>query len=78
MKFGFLKREEVENDRRKTKLVCTDKSKVFIEKGKKLQHQFASELAVGLSDEDLIIFEKCMNKFESNINRIKKDGIKDA
>ena len=27
-----VKREEVENDRRKTKLVCTDKSKVFIEK----------------------------------------------
>ncbi len=78
MKFGFLKREEVENDRRKTKLVCTDKSKVFIEKGKKLQYQFASELAVGLSEEDLIIFEKCMNKFESNINRIKKEGIKDA
>lgn len=78
VKFGFLKREEVENDRRKTKLVCTDKSKVFIEKGKKLQYQFASELAVGLSEEDLIIFEKCMNKFESNINRIKKEGIKDV
>ena len=41
-----------------------------------MQHQFASELAVGLSEEDLMIFEKCMNKFESNINRIKMRELK--
>ena len=75
VKFGFLKREEVENDRRKTKLVCTDKSKVFIEKGKKL-NLFSELIKIDYIKEP--DNEKCMNKFESNINRIKKEGIKDV
>ena len=41
---GYLERKAVEGDRRKTRLICTDKAQSIIERGKALQASFFRQL----------------------------------
>ena len=77
VKYGYLVREDVEGDRRKYRLICTEKTKNVIEKGKKLQEKFAFAITKGLSDEDIKQFQSCLNIFEKNIEQIKKNGLEE-
>ncbi len=58
---GYIERQSVEGDRRKVRLVCTDKAKPIIADGKQVQKQFFEALFEGLSEQDLTNFK---NYFE--------------
>ena len=48
---GYLERKPVENDRRKTELVCTKKAETVIERGRRIQQQFTADLFAGIDEE---------------------------
>ena len=47
---GYLHREPVPGDRRKTRLLCTKQAQPIIDKGRALQAQFAARLLSGMSE----------------------------
>lgn len=69
---GLLQRKELPDDRRKTQLICTEKAAPIIEKGRKLQLQFAEELFSGIDDGTREVFLNTMNQIEENIDTILK------
>lgn len=73
---GYLLRQGVPGDRRKTMLLCTKKAAPIIAQGRVLQHSFAEQLASGLSEEDLAHFRRCIAVFDRNIERIRTETCK--
>ena len=73
---GFLQRQPVPGDRRKTALVLTEKAAPVIEQGRRLQKSFADRLIDGLSEEDLAHFRRCVAAFERNIERVRTENPK--
>ena len=73
---GFLQRQPVPGDRRKTALVLTEKAAPVIEQGRRLQRSFADRLTEGLRAEDLAHFRRCVAAFERNIERIRTENPK--
>ena len=73
---GYLLRQGVPGDRRKTMLLCTEKAAPIIAQGRVLQHLFAEQLASGLSEEDLAHFRRCIAVFDRNIERIRTETCK--
>lgn len=73
---GFLLRQSVPGDRRKTALVLTEKAESVVERGRGLQKAFADRLIDGLSEEDLAHFRRCVAAFDSNIERIRTENSK--
>ncbi len=72
---GLLLRQSYPGDRRKTQLVCTEKASAIIEQGRELQKCFARELLIGLSEEDIKVFHKCLTVLGENAEEIRKNGI---
>lgn len=72
---GLLLRRNDPSDRRKTQLVCTERASDIIEKGRELQKFFAQKLLVGLSEEDIKVFHKCLAMLNDNIEDIRKSGV---
>ncbi len=67
---GYLTRETVEGDRRKTKLLCTEKSKPIIEKGRVLQAEFF-ELFFKNTDEKMRkVFFETVEMMNRNLDEI--------
>ena len=73
---GFLQRQPVPGDRRKTALVLTAQAQPIVAEGRELQRAFADRLAEGLSAEDLAHFRRCVAAFERNIERIRTENPK--
>ena len=73
---GYLLRQGVPGDRRKTMLLCTEKAAPIIAQGRVLQHSFAEQLASGLSEEDLEHFRRCITVVDRNIERIRTETCK--
>ena len=73
---GFLLRQSVPGDRRKTALVLTEKTESVVERGRGLQKAFADRLIDGLSEEDLAHFRRCVAAFDRNIERIRTENSK--
>ena len=73
---GFLLRQSVPGDRRKTALVLTEKAESVVERGRGLQKAFADRLIDGLSEEDLAHFRRCVSAFDRNIERIRTENSK--
>ena len=73
---GYLLRQPVPGDRRKTALVLTEKAAPVIEQGRRLQRAFADRLAEGLSAEDLAHFRRCVAIFDRNIEQIRAEKSK--
>lgn len=70
---GYLERQAVKNDRRKIKLVCTEKAKPIIEFGKQLQADYIKRICEGITDEEINEFLIVLHKIENNMNEIMKD-----
>ena len=68
---GLIERREVPGDRRKTRLVCTEKATEIIVKGHKLQRTFAKKLTEGISKEALKVFHDCLATLGKNIDEIR-------
>ena len=73
---GYLLRQPVPGDRRKTALVLTAQAQPIVAEGRELQRAFADRLAEGLSAEDLAHFRRCVAIFDRNIERIRTDNPK--
>ena len=73
---GYLLRQPVPGDRRKTALVLTEKAEPVVVRGRRLQKAFADRLTEGLSAEDLAHFRRCVAAFERNIERIRTENPK--
>ncbi len=66
---GYLQRLAVEGDRRKVRLVCTDKAQPIVERGRALQREFFSSLIEGLSEQELDCFKHCFQVISDNADR---------
>lgn len=66
---GLLERKAVPGDRRKLRLVPTEKAAPIIAQGKAMQESFAQTLAQGLSEDELSVFARCMETISQNLER---------
>ena len=69
---GYLKREKCTGDRRKTRLVCTQKAWPVVERGRRLQEDFNGELFKNVDDRLKVDFFRVLNIMENNLKEIKK------
>lgn len=67
---GYLLRKQVEGDRRKTGLICTDKAKPIIERGRKLQKAFTERMFLNIDDDLRKAFSEATYIIEKNLNEI--------
>ena len=74
VKEGYLKREAIEGDRRKTKLVCTIKAQPVIREGQQLQQEFVDHLFDNITQKEKEIFIKVMKTMDKNLDDILKGG----
>ena len=74
VKEGYLRREAIEGDRRKTKLICTQKAHPVIKEGQKLQQEFVDKLFKNTTKEDKEIFIHVMKTMDKNLDNILKGG----
>lgn len=72
---GYLERSSVEEDRRKVKLVCTEKAQPIIEQGRKIQSAFFAAIRDGLTEEEDNIYSHCLHVIDQNAKKIQKSGI---
>ena len=66
---GLLERRSVPGDRRKLRLVPTEKAAPIIAQGKAMQESFAQTLAQGLGEDELSVFARCMETISQNLER---------
>ena len=67
---GYLLRTRDPGDRRRCRLVCTDKAAPIIARGQALQEQFAAQMSAGLAPEALETFQHCLTAFAQNLDRM--------
>lgn len=71
---GYLKRESVKGDRRKTQLICTDKAQPIIQKGRMVQETFFELLFEGTDEEARKRFYEVMDLMSKNLDKILDGG----
>ena len=71
---GFLKRIPDSKDRRKNVLICMEKSKPVIEKGRQLQKDFFGSLFGGIEEENIRQFNSVLEQLRTNLDNIRKEG----
>lgn len=69
---GYLKRCAVEEDRRKTELICTEKAQPIIARGRKLQQIFVTRILTGIDEEAQKKFAETVSIMEKNLDQILK------
>ena len=70
---GYLSRGIVNGDRRKVKLIVTEKSLPIINKGIKIRDEVIRKVTDGISDEEFKIFIKCIDQISVNTKKMKKN-----
>ena len=63
---GYLVRKSFAGDRRKIKLVCTQKAQAVVAKGEELQKDFVKRLSAGIPESDLQVFRSCIRNITQN------------
>ena len=76
MQEGYLERREVPGDRRKTELICTEKTENVWRQGCEIQRTFIETLFSGISAESRKVFEQVMEQTEENLNTYQKENKK--
>ena len=69
---GYLKRQAIEGDRRKTELLCTEKAQPIIARGQQLQQTFINRLLSGLDEEACQKFMEILSIMDQNLDDILK------
>lgn len=67
---GYLERQQVPGDRRKTLLLCTDKAQPVIAKGRLLQEGFFEKLLDGMDEEERNAFSAALHRIGENLDAI--------
>ena len=70
MQEGYLQRRSEEGDRRKCRLVCTEKATPLIEEGRARLERFYEAAVEGLSAAELETFRRCLETIENNMERL--------
>ena len=65
---GYLERQQVPGDRRKTLLLCTDKAQPVIAKGRLLQEDFFEKLLDGMDEEERNAFSAALHRIGENLD----------
>ena len=73
VKEGYLIREADKNDRRKILLLCTEKAKPVIDRGKKMQEAFLQDLYAHIGEDERHNFIKTLSIMECNMDNILND-----
>ena len=71
---GYLVRKNVEGDRRKVQLLCTDKAQPIISRGQQLQEHFVEQLFADIDDTTRQTIFQSMRQMELNLNLILEDN----
>ena len=74
IKKGLLCRTEDEADRRKHRLMITEKAAPIIEEGREMQAQFTAALRQNITDEEFAALESVSEKINYNISLLEKGG----
>ena len=67
---GYLLRARDLGDRRRCRLVCTDKAAPIIARGQALQEQFSAQMSAGVAPDALETFQRCLTAFAQNLDHI--------
>lgn len=70
---GYLKREAVDGDRRKTQLLCTNKAEPVIKKGREMQSEFFETVFNGVDGEMRSAFFRITDIMNENLDLITED-----
>ena len=70
---GYLLRQPAPGDRRKCRLVGTEKAGPVVQQGRELQETFFRRLARGLEPEDLAAFRRCLEGFRRNLSQMTQE-----
>jgi len=60
---GYLLRQPAPGDRRKCRLVCTEKAGPVVQRGRQVQEAFFRRMTAGLDPQDLAAFRRCLEAF---------------
>ena len=71
---GYLIRKNVEGDRRKVQLLCTDKAQPIISRGQQLQEHFVEQLFADIDDATRQTIFQGMQQMELNLKLILEDN----
>lgn len=66
---GYLDREDIAGDRRKVRLVCTQKAQPIIERGRKLQAAFFTDIFSGVDERSMQEFCRVIDMVRGNLDR---------
>ena len=69
---GYLTRETSPGDRRKIRLVCTEKAGPVVERGRQLQSQFAREMFKNVDERQKEDFFQVLHILENNMKEMQK------
>ena len=72
VKSGYLVRESVNGDRRKVRLVCTEKAKAVAAACKEVRNRCCKVMTNGFTEEEKEQFDSCMLKIFQNAEKVKK------
>lgn len=72
---GYIVKKTDGIDRRKQRLYLTDKTKYIVSDGVKMQSEFHKKLLDGLSEEEISIYYKALNKIFNNMSKIEREGV---
>ena len=67
---GYLTRSPVPGDRRKCRLLCTEKAWPVIRRGRQYQADFTARLTEGLSPADLAVCQRCLAALDQNLTAL--------
>ena len=74
MKEGYLERRAVAGDRRKTELLCTEKARPVIERGRAVQNTFFARLLTNTDEPTREAFFRTMEIIGKNLDDILKEN----
>ena len=67
---GYLLRQSDQEDRRKVRLICTEKAASIVRRGRELQERFFRQMQEGLSPEERKIHAHCLETVAANAKRL--------
>ncbi len=67
---GYLTRQPIKGDRRKTELICTEKAQPIISRGQKLQKAFFKRMFANMDDNTSKAFLSALSIIEVNMKAI--------
>lgn len=70
---GYLLRQPAPGDRRKCRLVCTEKAGPVVQQGRALQETFFRRMTAGLDPQDLAAFRRCLEGFRQNLSQMTQE-----